>query len=146
MGLTKDYWYGKEIEGRLYGIDTLFVADDVDISKVHGDFNHVLLGPTLIDKLNNDAAKHLDWTGIECQMDEGKIITLEVKPGQLKNVPQSIKLKAHILLWIDAADLAEMKESDSIKVCSQLHDMRVFTIFNGQKVTRNDYIHDRYDK
>jgi hypothetical protein len=143
----KKYWYGKEIEGRLYGIETLFIPDDFKgFKKIIKKFNHVLVGPKLIEKMNSGTSK-ISWSYLEKQMDERHMmLTIEVKPELIKMLPQAIKLKAHILLWIDCPELAELKETDSVKICNQSHEMYVFTLFNGQKVTRKDYQHDRYDR
>lgn len=142
---TANWWHGREIEGRLYGLETVFLARDFKkIKKVAKKFSHVLIGINLIDELNEESTKHITWEWIERYIDKGNFITLEASPDQIKYIPQAIKLKAHILLWIDVPELAELKSSDSIKVCTQLHDMYVFTLHNGQRVTRNDYYHDRY--
>lgn len=141
----KNYWFGKEIEGRLYGLETVFIPKDFKAKKgLFKKFNHFLVGPILIEQMTNEKS-HIQWQQLENLIDAGKMVTLEVKPGQMKLIPQSMKLKAHILYWIDAAEIAEMKETDSIKLCSQSHDMFVFTLFNGQRVKRHDYIHDRYE-
>ena len=134
-----------EIEGRYYGIDTLFIADEYedlvdDMYKVY----HVLIGTSLVDKLAAGECVDISWLDIERYLREGNIVTLEVKPEQLKNVPHFVKLKAHILLWLDVPELDELKKTDSIKVCPRLHDMYVFTLMNGQKVERHEYLIDRY--
>jgi len=144
--MRKKYWYGKEIEGRLYGLETLFVSDDFDgFENVAAKFNHILIGPTLIEKMKNTGSK-ITWDVIEKMIDdEKKMFTLEAKPENIKSIPQSMKLKCHILLWIDVPELAELKSSDSIKVCPRSHEMYCFTLHNGQKVNRVDYMHDRHD-
>jgi hypothetical protein len=168
--MRKKYWYGKEIEGRLYGLETLFVADDFkEFKKVAEKFNHILIGPTLIERMNysepkNDIDKFqracgmiknalngvtknfITWGMIERMIDEDKkMFTIEAKPEHIKMLPKAIILKCHILLWLDVPELSKLKSSDSIKVCPQSHEMHVFTLHNGQKVTRQDYIHDRHD-
>lgn len=144
---AKDYWFGKEIEGRLYGLETVFIPKLFKAKKsLFKKFNHFLIGPTLIEQMSDPAKiDKITWRKLENLIDEGKMITLEVKPGQMKLIPQSMKLKAHILYWIDAEEVSQMKETDSIKICTQSHDMFCFTLFNGQRVKRHDYIHDRYE-
>lgn len=148
--MRKKYWYGKEIEGRFYGLETLFVSDDFserEYIKVCEKFNHILIGPPLIEKMFKEPeSTQIKWSLIEEQIDEQKkMFTLEAKPEHIKMIPKSMILKCHILLWIDVPELAELKSSDSIKVCPRSHEMYCFTLHNGQKVTRQDYIHDRHD-
>lgn len=146
--MRKKYWYGKEIEGRFYGLETLFVSDDFDtFNEVAKKFNHILIGPPLIEKMSDgNVETKITWLDIEKMLDEDKkMFTLEAKPEHIKLIPKSMILKCHILLWIDVPELAELKSSDSIKVCPRSHEMYCFTLHNGQKVTRQDYIHDRHD-
>lgn len=143
----KKYWYGKEVEGRLYGLDTLCIAADFKkFKKVAKRFNHILIGTSLIDEMHkNDTT--ITWGLLERMIDdESKFVSIEVRPKQLDKIPHKMKLKCHILYWIDAPEIAQLKDSDSVKICTQDHEMRVFTLFNGQKVKRDDYYHDRYDR
>lgn len=143
---SKNYWTGKEIEGRLYGLDTIFLARDFKgMLNEAVKYPSILIGVGLIDELNYETSNNLSWQDIENLLDTGKAVTLEVKPHQVKKIPIQIKLKAHILLWIDVPEIAELKSSDSVKLCSQSHDMHVFTLFNGQRVTRDNYQHDKYE-
>lgn len=146
--MNKKVWYGKEIEGRLYGIETLFISDDVAITDdVLSKFNHILIGPTLIEKMSDkNVETYITWRSIEQRIDSEKtMFTIEAKPEHIKLLPKAILLKCHILLWLDVPELSELKSSDSIKVCPRSHDMYCFTLHNGQRVTRQDYIHDRHD-
>lgn len=146
--MNKKVWYGKEIEGRLYGIETLFISDDVAITDdVLSRFNHILIGPTLIEKMSDkNVETYITWRLIEQRIDSEKtMFTIEAKPEHIKLLPKAIILKCHILLWLDVPELSELKSSDSIKVCPRSHDMYCFTLHNGQRVTRQDYIHDRHD-
>ena len=147
MSKRKSWFYGKEVEGRLYGLETVFLAEDFrKIKKVAKKFGHALIGVSLIDQLIDGYAEHISWGWIESYIDKGNFITLEATPCQISEIPQAIRLKAHILLWIDVPELDELKSSDSVKLCTKNHDMYVYTLHNGQRVTRNDYYHDRYDK
>lgn len=146
--MNKKYWYGKEIEGRLYGLETLFVSDDFnEFAKISENFHHILIGPTLIRKMSSSSVKtDITWEAIEEMIDvDKKMFTIEAKPQDIALLPKAIILKCHILLWLDVPELSELKSSDSIKVCPRSHEMHVFTLYNGQKVGREDYIHDRHD-
>lgn len=143
----KTHWIGKEVEGRLYGLETLCIANSfTDFEKEFDKTHHVLIGTPLIEEMAEAAdGNKINWSWLEDRVDSRKnFLSLEVKPGQLKKIPHSMKLKCHILYWIDAEELQELKSSDSVKLSIRGHDMFVFTLFNGQRVTRNDYYHDRY--
>lgn len=143
----KKFWYGKEIEGRLYNLDSIYIGHDFDTFENEcNDFHHYLIGTSLIDEMDKGGTD-ITWNYLEELIDmKRKMVTIEARPEQIKKIPHSMKLKCHILLWIDIPELSELKSSDSVKLCIQNHDMYVYTLFNGQRVTRNDYIHDRYEK
>lgn len=154
--MRKKYWYGKEIEGRFTGLETLFISLDFEeFEKVQTRFSHILIGTTLIDQLyeaerlkNQDfnVKTTITWERIEELIDnEFKYFTIEAKPEQIKKLPKAILLKCHILLWLDVSELGELKSTDSVKLCPQSHDMYCFTLHNGQRVTRDAYFHDRHD-
>lgn len=142
---NRNYWTGREIEGRLYGLDTLYIANDFkEYDSVSFRYHHVLIGTSLIEQMKSGKTE-ITWDKIHEQIrTDRKFFTLEVKPGQLKDIPQYIKLQCHILYWIDAEELEELKSTDSVKLSIRSHDMYVFTLHNGQRVTRNDYYHDKY--
>lgn len=150
--MRKKFWIGKEIEGRLYGLETLFLSDEITkedveyIKKYHNNINHILVGPALIEKMNAGKTELTTWSSLENFIDEdfGQV-TIEARPKHIEKIPISMKLKCHILLWVDVPEIAELKSTDSIKLATRSHDMHVFTLFNGQKVNREDYIHDRHN-
>ena len=145
--MNKKYWYGKEIEGRLYGLESVFISTDLteeeitSILKVH----HILIGTTLIDEIQSGNT-NITWDRIlHWILIDNKYVTLEAKPEQIKPLPQAIKLRTHILLWLDVPELYDLKESDSVKLCHSLHEMYVTSFMNCQRVTKNDYYHDRFE-
>lgn len=143
--LKKTHWYGKEVEGRLYGIDTLCVALPFEtFHKEAAKFTHILIGTSLIDIMYEQENSNVKWEDIQMLLDLGKTVSLEARPNQLDRIPHTMKLRCHILLWINVPELSQLKQSDSVKLSIQDHDMYVYTLFNGQRVTRNDYYHDRY--
>jgi hypothetical protein len=143
MGLSimeSKYWIGKEIEGRLHGLETVFLADmPHNLADLMERYSHILIGTSLINKMCDT-----DWDRFEFYINEGNFVTIEAKPLQLDMIPSKMKIKAHILLWIDLPSLYELKDTDSIKLTLREYEMYVFTLQNGQRVTKKDYIHDRY--
>ncbi len=146
--MSAKYWYGKEIEGRLYGLESVFISTDLtndeltEVKKVH----HLLIGTSLIDEIQKGDTT-ITWDMIfDWIVYENKYVTLEAKPEQIKNLPQKIKLRCHILLWLDVPELYDLKETDSVKLCHGLHEMYVTSFMNCQRVTKNDYYHNIYKK
>ena len=142
------YWYGKEIEGRLYGLESVFIRTDLnddeinDIFKVH----HILIGTSLIDEIAGGST-NITWDRIfDWIVYDNKFVTLEAKPEQIKLLPQNIKLRCHILLWLDIPELYDLKVTDSVKLCHGLHEMWVTSFMNCQRVTKNDYFHDKFER
>ena len=140
------YWYGKEIEGRLYGLESVFISTDLteseftEIQKV----NHFLIGTSLIDEIDQGNT-YITWDKLfDLIVKDHKFITIEAKPDQIKKLPQKLKLRAHILLWLDIPELYDLKVTDSVKLCPALHEMYVTSLMNCQRVSKNDYYHDRY--
>lgn len=144
--MKKKYWYGKEIEGRLYGLESVFIPTDLndqELSEIQ-NIHHYLIGTPLIDEIEKGGTnitwdKVFDWI-----VYDNKFVTIEAKPGQIKFLPQKIKLRCHILLWLDVPEIYDLKVTDSVKLCPSLHEMYVTSFMNCQRVTKNDYFHDRY--
>ena len=145
--MNDKWWIGKEIEGRLYGIETAFIGGILPMEifvHITSNFHHILIGTKTIDELEETDKKMFTWNDVIQAIKKNIDVTIEAMPNQICKLPHFIKLKAHILLWIDIPELIELKDTDSVKLCIQNHDMYIYTIFNGQRITRKDYLHDRY--
>lgn len=147
--MSKKYWFGKEIEGRLYGLESAFISDDLSrqeietVKRVH----HFLLNEELINKLNDNKTEFLSWDMIfNWIVLENKFVTLNIKPYQLKSLPMMIRIRCHLLLNLDVPELVDLKSTDSVKISSSSHEMYITSLINCQQVTKNDYYHDRYEK
>ena len=148
IGFRK-YWYGKECEGRLTDVETLFIADirvkGVDMEKMPHIYFCSGAGEQLItNDMKNQS--QLDWDWMNKFIDRtGITISLECTPGMLKDVPPMIRIKTHIMYMMNEEEVGLLKKNDSIKVIHAPYSLYCASIQNMQKVTPDDYKYDRYE-
>mgnify|MGYP001492610077 FL=1 len=148
IGFRK-YWYGKECEGRLTDVETLFIADirvkGVDMEKMP----HIYFCSGAVEQLIANDMKNqsqLDWNWMNKFIDRtGITISLECTPGMLKDVPPMIRIKTHIMYMMNEEEVGLLKKNDSIKVIHAPYSLYCASIQNMQKVTPDDYKYDRYE-
>ena len=148
IGFRK-YWYGKECEGRLTDVETLFIADirvkGVDMEKMP----HIYFCSGAVEQLITNDMKNqsqLDWDWMNKFIDRtGITISLECTPGMLKDVPPMIRIKTHIMYMMYEEEVGLLKKNDSIKVIHAPYSLYCASIQNMQKVTPDDYKYDRYE-
>ena len=148
IGFRK-YWYGKECEGRLTDVETLFIADirvkGVDMEKMP----HIYFCSGAVEQLITNDMKNqsqLDWDWMNKFIDRtGITISLECTPGMLKDVPPMIRIKTHIMYMMNEEEVGLLKKNDSIKVVHAPYSLYCASIQNMQKVTPDDYKYDRYE-
>tara|TARA_Y100001937_G_scaffold116319_1_gene168136 strand:- start:79 stop:522 length:444 start_codon:yes stop_codon:yes gene_type:complete len=146
IGFRK-YWYGKECEGRLTDVETLFIAD-TSVSEQDLDMKqcpHIYFCSTAVNQLINDEGE-LTWEWLNDFIDETNItVSLEVTPGMLRQLPAMIVIKTHIMYMIHDKEVGLLKKNDSIKVVYGDYKLYCNSIQNMQKVTPDDYKYDRYE-
>ena len=148
IGFRK-YWYGKECEGRLTDVETLFIADirvkGVDMEKMP----HIYFCSGAVEQLITNDMKNqsqLDWDWMNKFIDRtGITISLECTPGMLKDVPPMIRIKTHIMYMMNEEEVGLLKQNDSIKVIHAPYSLYCASIQNMQKVTPDDYKYDTYE-
>ena len=148
IGFRK-YWYGKECEGRLTDVETLFIADirvkGVDMEKMP----HIYFCSGAVEQLITNDMKNqsqLDWDWMNKFIDRtGITISLECTPGMLKDVPSMVRIKTHIMYMMNEEEVGLLKKNDSIKVIHAPYSLYCASIQNMQKVTPDDYKYDRYE-
>ena len=148
IGFRK-YWYGKECEGRLTDVETLFIAEirvkGVDMEKMP----HIYFCSGAVEQLITNDMKNqsqLDWDWMNKFIDRtGITISLECTPGMLKDVPPMVRIKTHIMYMMNEEEVGLLKQNDSIKVIHAPYSLYCASIQNMQKVTPDDYKYDRYE-
>ena len=145
----KDYWYGKECEGRLTDVETLFIADinsswEDDISNGGTHAPHIYFCSPAIEQMIQGMSEIMNWEWLDEYIDKwNKTITLEVTPDMLENIPAVIRVKVHIMYMMNEKDVRLLKKNDSIKVVYDDYSLYCTSIQNMQHVTPDDYKHDR---
>ena len=118
----KDYWYGKECEGRLTDVETLFIADISSVweqEHVPGGTQapHIYFCSGAVQQIIQGSNEIIDWEWLDEYIEKwNKTITLEVEPGMLKDIPPMIRIKTHIMYMMNQEDVRLLKKNDSIKV------------------------------
>lgn len=98
---------GIEVEGRLSGIPTLFVHNEI----INPDtYPHLYFNPDYIEQNN--------YESIIQYLNEGKLVTVCVTPEMLKDVPDLVLRQAHIVVAISCNDKLEkyLKPNDEIRL------------------------------
>ena len=141
----KKYWYGKECEGRLTDVETLFIAD-IDVKGLNMEkAPHIYFCSPAVRQLIKSKGD-LNWDWMNGFIDRtGTTISLECEPGMLKHVPPMIRIKTHIMYMMNEEEVGLLKQNDSVKVIYAPYLLYCTSIQNMQKVTPDDYKYDRYE-
>ena len=144
IGFRK-YWYGKECEGRLTDVETLFIAD-IDVKGLNMEkAPHIYFCSPAVRQLIKGKGD-LNWDWMNSFIDRtGTTISLECTPGMLKDVPPMIRIKTHIMYMMNDEEVGLLKQNDSVKVVYAPYSLYCASIQNMQKVTPDDYKYDRYE-
>ena len=144
IGFRK-YWYGKECEGRLTDVETLFIAD-IDVKGLDMDkAPHIYFCSPAVRQLIKGKGD-LNWDWLNAFIDRtGTTISLECEPGMLKEVPPMMRIKTHIMYMMNEEEVGLLKQNDSVKVVYAPYSLYCASIQNMQKVTPDDYKYDTYE-
>ena len=144
IGFRK-YWYGKECEGRLTDVETLFIAD-IDVKGLNMEkAPHIYFCSPAVRQLIKGKGD-LNWDWMNGFIDRtGTTISLECEPGMLKHIPPMIRIKTHIMYMMNEEEVGLLKQNDSVKVVYAPYSLYCASIQNMQKVTPDDYKYDTYE-
>jgi hypothetical protein len=135
------YWVGPEVEGRLTGVETLFVQDRWPPLRTLDDYTHIYVGFSYVEKqLKNEVF----WHDIRALLVAQKLVTLEINSEELQNaIPPDVFNKVHILRKVAAPGCQRLKPTDTISCCGDSYHVLVATRMNLQEVEPEDYAHDK---
>jgi len=106
-----DAWTGPEVEGRLLGVQTLFLR---------APFPHWLERP----EGHYFFLSGFCYKDVQSALDVGKAVTIEVDLWELEQLPPPILSKAHILLRLPASPaLSLLKPSDTVRLDAALYNV-----------------------
>ena len=146
IGFRK-YWYGKECEGRLTDIETLFLAD-INVKGLNMDrAPHIYFCSGAVEQLiANDIDSKLNWDWMNKFIDRtGTTISLECVPGMLKNIPPMIRIRTHIMYMLEEEEVGLLKQNDSIKVIHAPYSLWCGSRHDRQRDTPDNYKYDIYE-
>lgn len=126
----EQYFYGKEVEGPLVDVDTVFVRTEIPSNWY--DYPHIYFCISYIDM-------HPDWVRISEMVDERYIITLEVTPDIISKIPPTMLNRCRIMLSLDCPEFELLKQNDIVKIVT-----RPFTTYNVVKHTMQTSKPDDY--
>lgn len=128
----KDCWYGKEVEGRLFGLYTLFCR--YKIGKIKKSVKHIYFTIEFWETENaiNDIENLLlDYP-----------VSIEVNEATYKHLTPNMKVRAHIIYRVKDKNIFDIKETDSVFIDGNMYNVLCFTKHNALKVNYNDYSND----
>ncbi len=128
----KDYWYGKEVEGRLFGLHTLFNRNKVGV--ITKDVQHLYFTVEFWELEN--AEELIEYWMLKYP------VSVEVTNETYKHLTPNIKVRAHIIYRIKDKNVFDLKETDSVFVDGNMFNVLCFTKHNALKVNYNDYSND----
>lgn len=136
-----NFWVGKEVEGRLKGLQTLFIVGDQSIDNILEKLYKCLKKHIIISHLYFGAGRQSNVTNyntIKYFIKQGYFITYEVMFNELNRVPSDILSDCHIMACIKQNNVQHLKLTDTIKIeTSNL--IYCATIEQFAKTSSNEY-------
>ena len=124
-----EYFFGKEVEGPLADVETCFVRTAVPVE--FDKYPHVYFCISYIEKCY--------WTHIETCLENSQIVTLEVTPKLLREIPATLFNRCRIMLSLECPELDLLKKNDILKIVT-----KPFTTYNVVKCTMQTSVPDDY--
>ena len=125
----KSYWYGREVEGRLSDIETVFVRGQVP--KNYKDYPHIYFTTEYIEM----ACVHENWDEIHTILETKQYVTIEANEKTMDKIPMSIFNRAHIIYRIQNKHVAKLKNTDTLSVDAGWYRVHQITKCNMMKIS-----------
>ena len=133
----KSYWYGKEVEGRLSDIETVFVRGQVP--KNYKDYPHIYFTIEYVEM----ACVHGNWDEIHRILDTKQCVTIEANEKTMEKIPMSIFNRAHVIYRIPDAHVAKLKKTDTLSIDAGWYRVHQIMKCNLMEINPDDYKFDR---
>jgi len=133
----KSYWYGKEVEGRLSDIETVFVRGQVP--KNYKDYPHIYFTIEYIEM----ACVHGNWDEIHEILETKQYVTIEANEKTMDKIPMSIFNRAHVIYRIADQHVAKLKKTDTLSIDAGWYRVHQITKCNMMEINPDDYKFDR---
>jgi len=133
----KSYWYGREVEGRLSDIETVFVRGQVP--KNYKDYPHIYFTTEYIEM----ACVHENWDEIHTILETKQYVTIEANEKTMDKIPMSIFNRAHVIYRIPDEHVAKLKQTDTLSIDAGWYRVHQITKCNMMEINPDDYKFDR---
>jgi hypothetical protein len=135
----KRYWYGKEVEGRLSDMETVFVRSEVPTNYI--EYPHVYF---TIEYITHAVNSPVLWDRIYQILDNSnKMITIEANDRVIDSIPMSVFNRVHIIYRIQDANVAKLKKTDTLSIDAGWYRCLQVTKHNMMETDPDTYKFDR---
>lgn len=127
-------WEGVEIEGRLSGMRTLFIRDlPDDLQELPDSYEHVWLCKEYVERYRWTLAQHLSDLGI--------VVSIELTPDLLEQIPASVAARCHLVLALPAPVLlhGKLKATDTVRLDAEPYNVYTATFHQFQHTPAQAY-------
>lgn len=135
--IGKKNWYGKEVEGRLYGLNTKFIRYEVGELDPY-EVQHLYFTREFLE--TEGGIEQIEFFCINSKY----MISVECNKNTFNLLTPNIKVRAHLIYRVVEDNIFKLKETDSIFIdTEEPYNVLCFTKHNSLKVTPNDYSNDK---
>ena len=133
----KSYWYGKEVEGRLSDIETVFVRGQ--LPKNYKEYPHVYFTIEYIEM----CCVHGNWDDIHTILETKQYVTIEANSKTMDKIPMSIFNRTHVIYRIQDIHVAKLKKTDTLSIDAGWYRVHQIMKCNLMEINPDDYKFDR---
>ena len=133
----KSYCYGKEVEGRLSDIETVFVRGQVPEN--YKEYPHIYFTIEYIEM----ACVHGNWDDIHDILETKQYVTVEANQKTIDKIPMSIFNKVHLIYRIPDENVTKLKKTDTLSIDQGWYRVHQVTKCNMMEINPDDYKFDR---
>jgi hypothetical protein len=138
----KSNWYGREVEGRLADVETVFVRGKVPDN--FKEYPHIYFTTEYIEmavQCSDDV-----WDTIHSILETRQFVTIEANAWTLDKIPMSIFNRVHIIYRIADPNVAKLKQTDTLSVDAGWYRVHQITKCNMMEINPDDYKFDRIEE
>jgi len=125
-------WVGVEVEGRLSGLRTLFVASDPLPSII--DVPHVYFW--------EQYWKISGFAQVQKCLDDKVLVTLETTLDNIANIPKQYIEQCHLMIKIPASSISSVKETDTVRLDIAPYLVKASPLFGFKTTEEKEYYAD----
>lgn len=133
----KHVWYGKEVEGRLSDLQTVFIRKG-DLPPDWIEYPHIYFTIEYI----TESVKNNNWSTIHKLLETKKVVTIEANAETVEKIPMSVFNRVHILYRIHDPFLERLKKTDTLSIDAGWYRCHQIMKCNLQQIVPDDYKFD----